>query len=58
MSEKNNGAFVNLIRKAVGLPTGTSSCCGAPAAGTQSSCCSTPTTKESETAKDQGGCCN
>lgn len=29
MSERRNGALVNLIRKSVGLPTGQSSCCGA-----------------------------
>jgi len=58
MSEKSNGAFVNLIRKAVGLPTGNSSCCGTPATDTQSSCCSTPAAKETETTKDKGGCCN
>lgn len=50
MSEKNSGPFVNLIRKAVGLPTGNSSCCGVPAANestpAKEGCCSTAPVKE------------
>ncbi|HYF78250.1 MAG TPA: hypothetical protein VD973_14000 [Symbiobacteriaceae bacterium] len=51
MSEqKNTNPFVNLIKKAVGLPTGSSSCCNpapaAPAAG-----------DKEPPAPAKGGCC-
>ena len=62
MSEKKTGAFTTLLRKAVGLPTGNSSCCsGAPTeantapakAETSGGCCSSDPAKQSK-----GGCCN
>ncbi|HWI64306.1 MAG TPA: hypothetical protein VNT75_20900 [Symbiobacteriaceae bacterium] len=57
MSEKNSGPFVNLIRKAVGLPTGNSSCCGTPAADNSApakeGCCGPAPVKEQKS----GGCC-
>lgn len=47
MSTQNENLFVKLVKKSVGLPTGKSDCCGAPAeqpqdccgAGTASECC-------------------
>ncbi|HYF92850.1 MAG TPA: hypothetical protein VD969_11455 [Symbiobacteriaceae bacterium] len=48
MSEQSGSTLKNLLKKAVGLPTGQSSCCGpapAPApekSGAQSGCCSQP----------------
>ncbi len=61
MSTPNDNLFVKLIKKSVGLPTGKSDCCGAPA-GVQSndccgssgvsSCCGPEASPESST-----GCC-
>jgi hypothetical protein len=38
MSTQNENLFVKLVKKSVGLPTGKSDCCGAPA-GQSSDCC-------------------
>ena len=52
MSEKTGGVLTNLLKKAVGLPTGDSSCCGpAPAPAPEqkaapSSCCGQPAGSE------------
>jgi hypothetical protein len=51
MSEKN--VFIKLIKKSVGLPTGKSSCCGAPAQASieaAQGCCGAETSGE-------GSCC-
>ena len=38
MSTQNENLFVKLVKKSVGLPTGKSECCGAPACQS-SDCC-------------------
>lgn len=56
MSTQNENLFVKLIKKSLGLPTGVSNCCGAPAsqsadccgAGASSECCGAEEDKESE----------
>ncbi len=55
MAEKKRGLLVNLIKKSVGLPTGSSSCCGdtanaATAKETAGSCCLTAAEAGGETA--------
>jgi hypothetical protein len=64
MSEKNSGVFVNLVKKAVGLPNGSSSCCGSTTAASESSCCSTAPAKAeaasscgTDKPESAGGCC-
>ena len=47
MSEQKNGLLVNLLKKAVGLPTSNSSCCS-PAPVKNESCCSTEKPAQSE----------
>lgn len=58
MTEKKSGLFVNLVKKAVGLPTESSSCCGSVQVSTESACCS-PAQPKAETAPkaSAGGCC-
>lgn len=41
MSTQNENLLVKLVRKSVGLPTGTSGCCGAPAGVQSDDCCGT-----------------
>lgn len=57
MSEQKNGVFVSLIRKAVGLPTASSSCCGSTAAPASqaSSCCGPAPVKQAEA--ESAACC-
>lgn len=50
MSEQKNGLLVNLLKKAVGLPTSNSSCCSTAPVKSES-CCST------ETKSGQENCC-
>ncbi|MGE5674361.1 MAG: hypothetical protein ACM3XM_10800 [Mycobacterium leprae] len=50
MTEQKNGVFVNLVKKAVGLPTGGSGCCGGTGAVNASTCCDAATTAASESA--------
>lgn len=45
MSAQNENLFVKLVKKSVGLPTGKSDCCGAPA-GQSSDCCSSDGSSE------------
>lgn len=55
MTEKRDGLFVTMLKKAVGLPTAKSGCCGpVPATETkakQESCCTAGTDKST------GNCC-
>lgn len=41
MSMQNENLFVKLVKKSVGLPTGTSDCCGTPAGVQSDDCCGT-----------------
>lgn len=57
MSEQKNGVFVSLIRKAVGLPTASSSCCSGTAAPASqaSSCCGPAPVNQAEV--ESAACC-
>lgn len=67
MSQDN--VFVQLVKKSVGLPTGKSDCCGAPAESQSNSCCDssgssdccgTPAESQSNAGCDSGNsndCC-
>lgn len=57
MSEKNSGLFVNLVKKAVGLPTQSSACCGTSTASSESSCCSATPAASVPKAESVGSCC-
>ncbi len=46
MSTQDENVLVKLVKKSVGLPTGSSSCCGAPAASTSADCCGTTASGE------------
>jgi hypothetical protein len=56
MADTKGGLFLNLVKKAVGLPTGKSSCCS-PEVGPQSeaSCCTTPAPAEQA---NSSACCS
>lgn len=59
MSEQKQSPFVSLIRKAAGLPTAGSGCCGttAAAASPASSCCGPAPAKEAEATTPASSCC-
>jgi|GEM_PF-4004584 len=58
MSEQKSNPLVTLMRKAAGLPTGTSSCCGSQVPANMVPVAETPATapapKETE---ESGSCC-
>lgn len=54
MSTQNENLFVKLVKKSVGLPTGKSECCGAPAGVQSNNCCNT----EASQAPSGCGCSN
>ncbi|MDP1545092.1 MAG: hypothetical protein Q8L87_03640 [Anaerolineales bacterium] len=65
MSTQNENLFVKLIKKSMGLPTGKSDCCGAPAGQSSdccgssgnNDCCGTETSDTSQSSGCGGDCC-
>jgi hypothetical protein len=53
MNTKDENLLVKVVKKALGLPTGTSSCGCAPIASTANACCST---EASESSSEGCGC--
>lgn len=58
MLGKRSKRFANLVKKAVGLPTGASSCCDAPAVrgSADSACCGGEAPASSNRAKNHASC--